>query len=377
MNFYETIGVPQTATAEEIGAAFRRAARDAHPDRNPNGAQRMKELSEAYATLSDPEKRAKYDRELRAGGKREASGHTDGQAGAYWAEGLDNEEIFDKVVEDLVGIKNASGFAKTAFDAYRQAHAQRQAERAEMHAAQARQARAALDVSIAKAFPLEALYKGIGIKLKLNVEAPCECGGRTKGRCPDCGGAGFTRTKHGFTTYTRQCHCGGRPPEACENCDGSGTTSRREEITCKVPPRTSPGTRLRLSGRGKIGDNGRGDLFITINLKEPSTSPWSRDPHSGDLRRTVSVPALLAMRGDTVTTVGPGGDRVSFHIPSGTIAGAEIRIAGMGLDYKSVRGDLIIDIETEAVKGVSDRARRLMEELEQELSGQKAQEGKS
>lgn len=352
-DYYRILGVERGASDEEIKRAFRKLARKYHPDHNPDNKEaeeKFKEINEAYACLSDPQKRANYDRFGTAEGFDAAGAGFGGFSGGF-------ADVFEDIFGDFFG----------TFTGRRRVRPQKGAD-----------LRYDLEISLEEA--IKGVEKEIRVPRWLRCE-DCEGSGAKPGtrpvRCPECGGTGQTHFQQGFFSVTRTCgRCGGTGEfisEPCSKCGGKGTVRRFRNVSVKIPPGVDTGTRLRMSGEGELGLHGGppGDLYIVIEVI----------PHKFFKREGVhlfcEVPitfpqAVLGAEIEVPTMYGP--ERVK--IPAGTPSGREFVLKGKGVPRLggSGRGNLIVKVFIDVPKKLTPRQRELLQEFA-ELTGDEVQKG--
>ncbi len=342
---YETLGVAKNASPEEIKKAYRKLARQYHPDNNPDdkGAEeRFKEIQGAYDVLSDPEKRKQYD----------TFGSSNGRAGPgggwTFTEGMDFGDLGD-LFGGLFGGRFGGGGARDT-GAVR-----------------------GNDVEVQVNLSFEDALKGIETKIPVTLEVACHtCGGSgakpgtAPKVCPQCGGRGVVAESQGFFALSQPCpRCRGNGTiieDPCPTCRGSGRERRTKRYTVKIPAGAKDGTRIRLKGKGEAGWSGgpAGDLYVVTRV-EPSKTFTRR---GDDLIVDVSVPFADAALGTTASVPTPDGP-VSVKIPAGSEDGKLLRVRGKGAPHLkgSGRGDVIARVRIAVPKKLSKRERELLEEL--------------
>lgn len=346
-NPYETLGVAKNASPEEIKKAYRRLARQYHPDRNPGdkrAEERFKEVQAAYDLLSDPEKRRRYDR----------FGSTNGRGGPGFT--WSTAEGFD--LGDLGGLGDLFG---GLFGGGRRGGAEPRARRGD-------------DVEAQVNLSFEDALRGVEMKIPVSLELACEtCGGSgakpgtAPKVCPQCGGRGIVAESQGFFSLSQPCpRCRGNGTvidDPCPTCRGSGRERRTKRYTVRIPAGARDGTRIRLKGKGEAGWNGgpAGDLYVVTRV-EPSKTFVRR---GDDLLVDVRVPFADAALGTTASVPTPDGP-VSVRIPPGSQDGKLLRVRGRGAPRLkgSGRGDVIARVRIEVPKKLSRRERELLEELQ-------------
>lgn len=353
-DYYETLGVAKTAADPELKAAFRKLAMKHHPDKNPGDKAaevQFKELNEAYQVLSDPQKRAAYDR----------FGHAAFQGGGGpGGPGFGNEfgdfmtDIFDTFFGDA-----------------------RQAGRGG-RAANGRERGA--DMRYNLEIGLEEAYKGKTASLTIPTSVTCEvCSGTgakagSKPRaCPTCGGAGRVRAAQGFFSIERACpNCHGRGEvidDPCAKCGGAGRVTTERTLSVNVPAGVEDGTRIRIAGEGEAGARGgpAGDLYIFLSLKPHPF--FQRD--GADLYCQAPISLVTAALGGEITVPTLDGSDARVKVPEGTQSGRQFRLRGKGMTVLRARdlGDLYLQVAVETPQNLTRRQRELLAEFERESSG--------
>ena len=353
-DYYEVLGVERTADAAALKSAFRKAAMQHHPDRNggcEDSAARFKELNEAYSVLSDPDKRAAYDRFGHAGVNGQGFGGMGGGRGFH-----DVNDIFSEVFGDVFGEMFNRGQSRNSGP-------QRGAD-----------LRHDLEIS------LEQAYRGAEVEITVPTTAtcePCEGSGAKPGSspsvCPTCAGHGRVRAANGFFAVERTCpRCGGQGrvvTDPCQACQGRGQVRKHRMLSLKIPAGVDDGSRIRLAGEGDAGLRGgpRGDLYIFLSVKPHDL--FERD--GLDLLCTVPVPMATAALGGEfeapcLTSEACGGDcRVTVKAPAGAQTGHTIRIKGKGMPHLNgrQRGDLVVELFVETPTNLTARQKELLAEL--------------
>jgi molecular chaperone DnaJ len=347
-DYYEILGVSQGATEAEIKKAYRRLARDHHPDANPgdNGAEeRFKELTEAYEVLSNPESRRAYD----------TYGHQvpRGAAGGY--SGGDPFGGFQDIFEAFFGDRSfgSSFFGPTA----------------------ARGPSRGADVDVEVEVALREAAFGADREVRIQAIKNCSVcggvGGTESHTCPTCGGAGAVRTVResflGQLVSTQTCStCGGRGrviEVSCDNCRGSGRVSEVEERRLRVPAGIEDGMRLRVPGAGHAGEPGAppGDLHVTVRIQEDPE--LMRDGEDLVYRMRISfVEAALGNEAEVPTLDGTA----PVRIEPGTQPGTTLRLRGEGMPRlrRRGRGDLKVVVDVMVPTRLTGEQRELLERFE-------------
>jgi len=349
-DYYEVLGVQRGADEAEVKKAFRRLARELHPDVNahdPEAESKFKEAAEAYEVLSDADKRRTYD----------AYGHDGLRSGGY----SPHFEEFGSISDLFSAFFGAGGF-DAAFG-------------------QGRQGRAGAmqggDVAVAAAIDLAEAAHGTRVEVAYDATVLCETcrgNGAEPGTpivaCPTCHGSGQTqrvaRTRFGQLVRTAICdQCGGdgRIAESpCPTCDGRGMEVRRQKVEVDVPPGISDGQRIRISARGHAGERGgpNGDLYVVVRVREDER--FLRDAE--DLITVVDVAAPLAALGTTIQVPTLDGD-VPVEVPSGTQPGETILLRGRGMPPlgRGRTGDLRVVVNVTVPRRLTSEQRDLLEQL--------------
>jgi len=354
---YDTLGVSKGASADEIKKAYRKLAREFHPDRNPGDAsaeERFKEVQGAYDLLSDTEKRKQYD----------TFGSENGRGG--FPGGNVNFADFD--VGDLGDLGDLFGgiFGGRGRGQQRQTRAQRGND---------------LDVEINLSF--EDSLKGVETKIPVTLETACsEChgSGARPGTapiiCPECKGRGVVAESQGFFALSQPCpRCRGNGTvieDPCPRCHGSGRERRTKRYTVKIPAGVKNGTRIRLKGKGEAGFSGgeAGDLYVVTRVQPSKLYERRGDDLVVDVPVTFSEAAL----GATIDVPTPDGS-VSLKVKPGTQDGTLLRVKGKGAPKLkgSGRGDVLARVDVTVPKRLKKRERELLEEL-QKVSGEDPRE---
>jgi molecular chaperone DnaJ len=342
-DLYGALGVPKGASAEEIKKAYRKLARQYHPDKNPGDAsaeERFKEVQHAYDVLSDPEKRKQYDQ----------FGSSDGRAG-FDPRGFDFEDAFN--VGDLGDIFGG------LFGRGRGAQQRSRAERG-------------ADLEVAVNLSFEDSLKGIETKIPVDVETACsDCGGSgakpgtSPKVCPECRGRGVVSESQGLFALSQPCpRCRGNGTvieDPCPRCRGTGRERRTKRYSVKIPAGVRDGTRIKLKGKGEAGMNGGppGDLHVVTRV-EPSPIYERR---GADLVVEVPVSLAEAALGTEVEVPTPDGP-VSLKVPAGSEHGKLLRIKGRGAPkLKGGKGDVLARLKLEVPKKLNKKQRELYEQL--------------
>ena len=330
-DYYQVLGVSEKATTDEIKKAFRRLAKQYHPDKNPNNAQaaeRFKEINEAHDVLSDADKRKKYDTLRKygafAGGGRGPSGYGGGRTPQDL--GVD----FD--LSDLGSFGGLGDLFSTIFGK-RGTEGREEADET---------------VETVVSIPFRTAILGGKVPIALGMTEVCPtCGGKGGApgaiisTCPECKGRGTISFGQGGFAVNRPCPmCRGRgkvPSQRCATCQGSGEVSVEKKIVVTVPAGTEDGTRMRLKGQGA---KGKGDLIVQFQV-EPDRF-FRRE--GIDLICSVPINVAQALLGTRVKVRTVDGRSVVLKIPAGTQHGQKFRIAGQGIEKNGKRGDQYVEV---------------------------------
>ncbi len=355
-DYYEVLGVAKDATKDQIKDAYRKLALQYHPDRNktPEAEEKFKEISEAYAVLSDDDKRGQYDQLGHAGFDQR-----------YTPEDIFRGADFESIFRDL-GFGFDIGDVFSAFFGGRGFRERPTRGR---------------DLVYDLEVTLEEAAKGVEKEIEVPRTEKCDlCGGTgaapgTSPRtCPRCEGTGEVRNvrRNAFGTFiqvTRCPTCGGRGriiDAPCPRCRGSGIVEKTRKIIVKVPPGIDEGYQLRLQGEGEVPSDSRapGDLYVSIRIAPHSL--FERD--GDDLIYTLTIGFPQAALG-TELTVPTVDQRISLKIPAGTQPGQVFRLRGKGMPrFRSYgRGDLLIRVNIEVPEKVTSEQKALLEQLAKEF----------
>ncbi|KAA9225246.1 molecular chaperone DnaJ [Corynebacterium amycolatum] len=363
-DYYADLGVSKSASLDEIKKAYRKLARENHPDKNPGNKvaeDKFKRISEAYSVVGDEDKRREYD-ELRAalaGGFRFPGAAGAGGAGAAGGRGFD----FD--VSDLFG--GGAGFGGNAGGAgglgdFLGGFVNRNGGAG---AAGRQKARRGADVETEITLDFREAAQGVTIPLQLTNPSPCtNCNGSGAApgtspmTCTTCHGSGYVKEQKGAFGFSSPCaDCGGqgtRIENPCSQCNGTGVTTRRRTITVRVPAGVVDGQKVRLAGQGEAGLRGRpaGDLFVTVHVRPDEVFTRS----GNDLEVTVPVSFGELALGGTIT-VPTLGDKIRVRVPAGTADGRTLRVRGRGIPKRNgTPGDLLVTVRVKVPTNLDDNA---------------------
>ena len=353
-DFYAVLGVPASATHDEIKKKYRSLASKHHPDKNPNdpkAADTFKAISEAYTTLGDEAKRKQYDemRRLGAFGGFGGTGASRGgrPGGSYGGTGARPGAGGTINMDDLgdVGLGGLGDLFSSMFGGGARAGSQNTRARGPQRGTDVE---AAMDVP----FRTAALGGKLSVELDLNEEcATCHGSGAAPGAkletCSECSGRGTISFGQGGFAVQRPCPvCLGRgqvPTERCPTCAGAGEVRTRKTVQITVPSGVDTGTKIRMKGQGARGTKGGppGDLLITFNVKADRF--YKRE--GLDLIAPVKINIADATLGKTVNVKTVDGTKVSIKIPPGTQNGRRFRVRAQGIEKDGGKGDLIVQVE--------------------------------
>ena len=363
-DFYQVLGVSDSASQAEIKKAYRKLAKQYHPDANPknaSAAERFKEVSEAHSTLSDPEKRKQYDQMRRYGAfdgmPRRPSGAGAGAGGRRGAGmgGMGAEDLGAQGFEfgDLGGLGDifSSMFGR----------GRRGAEESEGDTLEA-----VVEV------PFRVAMLGGEIPVTLPVTETCAtckgnggAPGATFSTCPECDGRGTISFGQGSFAVSRPCpQCRGRgkiPSEKCPTCRGAGEVRTERRIVIPVPPGTETGSRIRLRGQGQPGRPGgpQGDLIITFQVQ-----PDRFFRREGlDIVADVPINLAQATLGTRLRVRTLDGKKVLLRIPPGTQPGRKFRIRGQGIEKNGRKGDQLVGIQVTVPDELTPEQQDLMKKF--------------
>ena len=359
--FYEVLGVTRGASGEEIKKAYRRKAKELHPDRNKDDNQaesRFKEVNEAYDCLKDDQKKAAYDRfghQAFEGGGFGARGGAGGHPGDF---GSAFADVFEDLFGDMMGRRGggAAGGGRS-------------------RAQRGQDLRYNLRVS------LEEAYRGLQKTITVPGSVACdECegtgaeGATQPATCPTCSGMGRVRAQQGFFTVERTCPtCGGQGQivkNPCKACHGAGRIEKDRTLSVNIPAGVETGTRIRLAGEGEAGMRGgpAGDLYIFIEVKDHEI--FIRDGKMLACQVPVSM-ATAALGGEVEVPTIDGG-RARVKVPAGSQTGRQMRLRGKGMPplrhgagAGGELGDMLIELTVETPVNLTARQRELLREFEE------------
>ena len=349
MDFYVILGLERGATLADVKRAYKRLARRFHPDINPGdrkAAAQFRQIAEAYETLSDPDRRRRYDATGGSAQNREGP--------SYGFEG------FDFTIS--VHGPDAPTFGDLFADVLHQREARRPKDDAER----------GVDLHQTITISFDEAMRGIHRGVTVTRQERCHtCHGQgalnvAETRCIHCQGAGVVKTARGHMVFSRPCaFCGGsgfQRQERCPTCFGQQVEMRTESLTVNVPPGLADGARIRVAGKGHVGVNGgeSGDLYITIHVQPHPLFRREGD----DLHLTVPIAvheAALGAKIEVPTLDGPA----RLRIPPGTQSGQRFRLRERGVPSPRAgrRGDVVIEVRLTLPKMLDERSKELLREF--------------
>jgi molecular chaperone DnaJ len=354
-DFYAVLGVPASATQDEIKKKYRSLASKHHPDKNPNdpkAADTFKAISEAYTTLGDQAKRMQYDEMRRLGAFGGFGGATSrggaGRPGAqygYPPSGAQGNVRFEDL-NDLGGLGGLGDIFSSMFGGGAPPRGTQNAR------PRGPQRGADVETTLTIPFRTAALGGKVPVELDINEEcATCHGSGAAPGAklvtCTECNGRGTISFGQGGFAVQRPCPvCGGRgqvPTERCPTCAGSGEVRTRRKVSITVPAGVDTGTKIRLKGQGGRGAKGgpAGDLLITFTVQADRF--YRRE--GLDLIAPVPINIVDATLGKKINVKTLDGTKVAVRIPAGTSSGKRFRVRGQGIEKDGSRGDLIVQAD--------------------------------
>ena len=359
-DFYQVLGVSDSATQDEIKKAYRKLAKQYHPDANPNNsaaAERFKEISEAHSTLSDPDKRKQYDQMRRYGAfdgmhRRPAGAGARRGGGPAGMGGMEDAQSFDfgdlgglgDIFSSMFGRGRRSNAPDTEGDT--------------------------LETVVEVPFRVAMLGGKIPVTLPVTETCPTCTGsggapGATFSTCPECHGRGTISFGQGSFAVSRPCpQCRGRgkiPSEKCPTCRGAGEVRTERRIVITVPPGTETGSRVLLRGQGQSSAPGgpSGDLIVTFQVQPDRF--FRRD--GLDIIAEVPINLAQATLGTRLRVRTLDGRKVLLRIPPGTQPGRKFRIKGHGIEKNGRKGDQLVGIQVTVPDKLTPEQEELMKKF--------------
>ena len=355
-DYYEVLGVARGVGEGDLKSAFRRLAKEHHPDKNPGdkaAEQKFRELAEAYEVLKDPDKKAAYDRFGHAAFENGRGGGQGGPGGFGPEFATSMNDIFGDLFGEFMGGRNGGR--------------QRQSNGRERGS----DLRYNLEIALTEA------YLGKTAQIRVPTSVGCEtcsgtgakAGSKPKS-CAMCAGHGKVRASQGFFTIERTCPtCMGRGElidDPCVKCSGAGRVTKERTLSVNIPSGVEDGTRIRLAGEGEAGLRGgpAGDLYIFLSIKPHEL--FQRD--GADIFCRVPISMTTAALGGQIDVPTVEGGKTRVKVPEGSETGKQFRLKGKGMPVlrSKLTGDMYIQVEVETPKNLTRRQRDLLEEFEKE-----------
>ena len=350
-DFYDVLGVQKGASEADLKKAYRRLARDLHPDKNkddPKAAEKFKEVNEAYDVLKDAEKKAAYDQFGHAAFEGGMGGGGRGAGGPEFSSAF--SDVFDDLFGDFMGgqRRGGGGRARTRGS----------------------------DLRYNLKINLEDAYTGKETTISVPGSVACDAcdgtggeGGEAPQTCPTCSGMGKVRAQQGFFTIERTCPtCGGRGQtikNPCRTCQGQGRVAKSRSLQVRIPEGVENGTRIRLAGEGEAGQRGGppGDLYIFLEMAEHPL--FERD--GMDLFCRIPVPMTTAALGGEIEAPTIDGGKSRVKIPAGSQSGKQLRLRAKGMPQLrgGKFGDLYLELQVETPVNLTAHQKELLQMFEQ------------
>lgn len=348
-DYYSMLGVPRSASAEDLKKAYRKKAMEFHPDRNPGNKEaeeKFKKVSRAYEILGDDAKRKLYDQHGEAAFDPNGMGAGPGRGPGGGFRGADPRDIFEQMF-------GGGGFG----DMFGGGGGQARENDGE-------------DLRVDLKITLEEAAEGVERKIPYRKHVACaKCAGSgaepgsKKSRCPTCGGQGQVVRSNGFFQMRQVCpSCGGqgeRIEKPCKPCSGEGRTVAESTVSLRIPPGVDTGTKLRSSGNGSAGRRGgaAGDLYVYVTVAEHEL--FERD--GDDLACSVPVKFSVAALGGKIVVPKLKG-KTNLNIPAGTQGGTIFRLRGEGMPALrgSASGDLLVRVDIDVPKKMTDKEKEAL-----------------
>ncbi|KAB3519934.1 molecular chaperone DnaJ [Corynebacterium sp. zg254] len=371
-DYYRDLGVNSKASAEEIKKAYRKIAREDHPDKKPGdkaAEERFKKASEAYSVVGDKDKRAEYDEFKRMVASGGFNGFSNFTSSGRSSAGFDPSDVFGRAA-------STGGFGDIFSNLFGDDGRASAAAGAGARGGQRRtdNGRGA-DVETEITLEFREATKGVTVPIRLTKPDPCgTChgsgakAGTTPKTCGTCHGSGMVSENRGAFGFSRPCaDCGGAGSiidEQCPDCSGTGRVTQARTITVRVPAGVVDGQKVRLAGQGSAGERGKpsGDLFVTVHVKKDKVFSRNGD----DLLLNVPVSFHELVLGGTVT-VPTLGNKVRLRIPQGTADGTTLRIRGHGVHKRNgASGDLLVTVHVTVPKDLDEGAMSALRKYSEE-----------
>jgi molecular chaperone DnaJ len=349
-DYYETLGVSRNADDAAIKSAFRKLAKEYHPDRNPDddtSEHRFKEVNEAYEALKDPQKRAAYDQ---FGHAAFEGGGPGGQQGFNGDFSSSMSDIFDDLFGEFMGGRGGRPGPRTMRE-------------------RGNDLRYNLEISLREA------YDGKSAQIRVPSSVMCEtCSGAgtkpgtSPTACRTCGGGGKVRATQGFFTIERTCPAcqgaGEMIDDPCTDCHGSGRITKERTLSVTIPAGVEDGTRIRLANEGEAGMRGgpSGDLYIFLSIAPHEF--FQRD--GSDIFCLVPISMTTAALSGNIEVPTVDGGRSRVKIPEGSQTGKQFRLKGKGMPVmrSKTQGDMYIQVEVETPKNLTRKQKDLLKDFD-------------
>lgn len=355
-DYYETLGVARNATEQDLKSAYRKLAKEFHPDRNAGdktAEQKFKDVNEAYEALKDPQKRAAYDQFGHAAFEGGMGGRPGGPGfGPEFTSSM--SDIFEDLFGEFMGGGRGRGRSG-----------------GRTSAARGSDLRYNMEISLTEA------YSGKTAQIRVPTATACEVckgsgakPGSSPKTCGTCGGQGAVRAAQGFFTVERTCptcHGNGQViSDPCSNCAGQGRLTRERTLSVNIPAGVEDGTRIRLAGEGEAGLRGgsAGDLYIFLSVRPHEF--FQRD--GADLFCKVPVSMIVASLGGDIEVPTIDGKKARVSIPEGAQTGKQFRLKSKGMPVlrSNQMGDMYIQVTVETPVNLSRKQRDLLKDFEKE-----------
>lgn len=341
-DYYKVLGVRPEATEKEITRAYRKLAKQYHPDAHPGSEDRFKEISAAYDVLGDVDKRKEYDEVRRLGAA--GPGFSRAGGGGFNFNIDDLSDLFGGIFRQGGSRRSSSTFGPRRGD----------------------------DVEAELHLSFKDAINGVVTTVNVTTRVVCHTCGGSGSRpgtspivCPRCGGSGVINDNQGLFSLSTTCpECGGRGTkitDPCPTCFGTGYERRERTVKVRVPAGVEDGKRIRVKGRGEPGQDGgpAGDLYVTLHVAPHEV--FGRRGRNLTLTVPVTYPEVALGATITVPTLEKP---VSLKVPAGTKNGQTLRVRGKGIHQGSQVGDLLVTIEVAVPNELSEQERRAIEALQ-------------
>ena len=353
-DYYQSLGVSKSCSKEDLKKAYRKLAIQYHPDKNKGDKQaeeKFKQISEAYAVLSDDEKRSRYDQFGHAG--------VDGASGGGFASGGFD---FSSVFEDFSDVFGGGGIFDSFFGGGRRGSRGRKRKGNDLHYS--------LNLNLIEAF--EGYQTAIDVKKKISC-SDCNGNGMAKGSskvtCDMCGGVGQIRRSQGIFSINQTCPtCQGQGQtidSPCSSCRGQGVVNSKKKISIKVPPGIDDGQSIKIGGEGEapVGGGINGDCYISISVKNDER--FIRENSTLYCEAPISI--TQAVIGTSITIKSIDNKSITLKIDPGTQHGSVLRVRNQGMPILNAgrKGDLHVRVLVDIPKKISGKEKKIFNELEE------------